>query len=121
MIASVDTNSDVPIYEQIYNSILTDILTGKLAPNEAIPSIRTVASELGISVISAKKAWEMLDEGGFIYTVVGSGSFVKELGIEKIEEIKIALAQSKLEKQIPFLRSVGINRKTLIEIIEKIY
>ncbi|GEM_PF-3141983 len=71
--------STTPLYKQIYDQILTQILKRELKPNECLPSIRQVARELNISVISVKGAYDALEQDGYIYTLPAKGCFVAEL------------------------------------------
>lgn len=71
-------NSEKPIYEQIYEQVSAQILNGELRAGEMLPSIRALARDLRISVITVKSAWEMLENGGFIVTRQGKGCFVSE-------------------------------------------
>ena len=72
----IDNKSGVPIYEQIYSQIKTQIISGAIAENEALPSIRNLAKDLRISVITTKRAYDELEKEGFLYTVAGKGCFV---------------------------------------------
>ena len=72
----VSPSSDTPIYEQIENQIKTQILSGLLPPLSPLPSMRTLAKDLRVSVITVQKAYENLTRDGFITTGVGRGSFV---------------------------------------------
>ncbi len=113
--------SDMPIYEQVYVQITSQILNGKLETNYCLPSIRTVARELGISVITIKKAWELLEADGLIYTRTGIGSFVSEHAIDRLSEKKHTFAVERFRKDAVFYRELNISREELIRIIEKEY
>mgnify|MGYP001283942440 CR=1 FL=1 len=67
----ISNKSNQPIYEQLYDQIVSQIVNGELAPGFCLPSIRTVAKEIGVSIITIKKAWEMLEKNGFIDTIPG--------------------------------------------------
>ena len=73
-----------PIYEQIAAQLRRQILSGALAPGEALPSIRALAKDLRISVITTKRAYDELEADGFLYTVAGKGCFVAEKNLELI-------------------------------------
>lgn len=80
-------NSDNrPIYEQIASQITAQILSGALRPGEALPSIRALAKDLKISVITTKRAYEELETAGLLSTVAGKGSFVSEKNPERVRE-----------------------------------
>ena len=100
MLILIDNKSGAPIYDQIFNQIKGHILSGELKQDEALPSIRGLAKDLRISVITTKRAYEELERAGFIYTVPGKGSFVaaknqellREEHLKKIEEYMTAIA-----------------------------
>ena len=73
----ISNSSGAPIYEQIEEQLKAQILSGELSPGETLPSIRVLAKDLKISVITTKRAYEELERDGFIESVVGKGSFVK--------------------------------------------
>lgn len=113
------TKSEKPIYEQIYDQIAAQILSGVLSADDCLPSIRTLAKELEISVITVKKAWERLEADDFIYTRAGKGCFVSAHPTAKLIDIKTELAQKQLEKDLPFYKNLGITKEELIELIRK--
>ena len=82
----IDNRSGVPIYDQIFTQIKSQILSGALSENEALPSIRSLAKDLRISVITTKRAYDELEGAGFIFTVPGKGSFVAAKDTELIRE-----------------------------------
>ena len=82
----IDNRSGAPIYDQIYSQIKAQIIAGKLAPGEALPSIRALAKDLRISVITTKRAYDELESEGFIYTLPGKGCFVAERSTELLRE-----------------------------------
>ncbi|MBD7946427.1 GntR family transcriptional regulator, partial [Psychrobacillus sp. Sa2BUA9] len=85
----ISNSSKEPIYEQITSQIKSLILAGELQEGAAIPSMRNLAKELQISVITTKRAYEELEKAGFIYSIVGKGSFVAEQNLEVIREKKL--------------------------------
>ncbi len=86
----ITNTSNSPIYEQIYEQIKTQIIKGILREGEALPSMRLLAKELRISVITTKRAYEELERDGYIVTVIGKGSFVagKNIGLVREEYLK---------------------------------
>ncbi|MBO4976943.1 MAG: GntR family transcriptional regulator [Lachnospiraceae bacterium] len=82
----VDNKGGVPIYDQIYTQIKANIINGTLQEDEALPSIRNLAKDLRISVITTKRAYEELEREGFIYTVAGKGCFVAAKNVELLRE-----------------------------------
>lgn len=104
----ISNNSSVPIYEQIKNSIVEQIMSGELTENESIPSIRALASDIRISVMTIKKAYDELEKEGFITTVQGKGSFVSPRTKE------LALEQTKKEIEGYILKSIELAHKVNI-------
>lgn len=82
----IDNRSGAPIYDQIYSQIKDAILSGQVAEGEALPSIRALAKDLRISVITTKRAYDELESEGFIYTLPGKGCFVAERSTELLRE-----------------------------------
>ena len=82
----IDNRSGTPIYDQIFTQIKNQIIGGSLAEGEALPSIRSLAKDLGISVITTKRAYDELENAGFIYTQPGKGSFVSQKNTQLILE-----------------------------------
>ena len=82
----IDNKSGAPIYEQLYTQIKNQILSGELQPEEAMPSIRGLARDLRISVITTKRAYDELENEGFLYTLPGKGCFVAERSTELLRE-----------------------------------
>ena len=78
-----------PIYEQIYSQLKAQIIAGALSPGEALPSIRALAKDLKISVITTKRAYDELEAQGFLYTVAGKGCFVAEKNMDLIREQRL--------------------------------
>ena len=117
----ISNKDDRPIYEQIVSQFKEMIISGKLKSGEALPSIRALAKDLRISVITTKRAYEELERDGFIETVAGKGSFVAEQNTEAIKEEKLKA----IEKQMLDIRReaelCGIDLKTLTEMFELIW
>ena len=82
----IDNRSGAPIYDQIYNQIKDAILSGQVAEGQALPSIRALAKDLRISVITTKRAYDELEREGFLYTLPGKGCFVAERSRELLRE-----------------------------------
>ena len=82
----IDNRSGAPIYDQIYSQIKDAILSGQVTEGEALPSIRALAKDLRISVITTKRAYDELEREGFIYTLPGKGCFVAERSTELLRE-----------------------------------
>lgn len=117
----VSDKSNQPIYEQLYEQITAQIMAGELPADFCLPSIRVVAKELGVSVITVKKAWELLEWNGFIYTRAGKGCFVAAQSDAHWADKSRALAEQKLAEQLPYYKSLQLSAEELIELIRKLY
>ena len=113
---NINNSSTVPLYEQIQNQIKTQILNGTLAPGEGLPSIRNLAKELKVSIITSKRAYEELEKEGFVETVTGKGTFVAKQNTERMKEIMLYEIENKLEEIIKQAKSVGVTLEEGIEI-----
>ena len=96
----LSNSSGVPIYEQIEEQIKSQILSGELAEGDALPSMRILAKELKISVITTKRAYEDLERDGLIESVVGKGSFVKGINSERMKENMLFAIEEFLDKAV---------------------
>lgn len=114
----VSNTSGVPIYEQIAKAIKNEILSGDLKENSALPSIRSLASELRVSVITTKRAYEELERDGFIYTLPGKGSYVAEQNKELLMEEKLREIEGKLGEAIDIANSIGLNFEELVGMLK---
>ena len=92
----ISNASSIPIYEQIKKQIINEIITGTLEEDEILPSIRTLAKDIHISVMTIKKAYDELEEEGYIKTIQGKGSFVLPKNLDFIKEQK----QKEIEEHI---------------------
>lgn len=111
----VSNASDRPIYEQIYKQIKGAILRGECREGDPLPSIRALAKELRISVITTKRAFDDLERDGFIYSVQGKGSFVAVKNRELLREEYLRQAEGKLSEAISLARSGGVTDEELSE------
>ena len=114
----VSNTSGVPIYEQIAKAIKNEILSGDLKENSALPSIRSLASELRVSVITTKRAYEELERDGFIYTLPSKGSYVAEQNKELLMEEKLREIEEKLGEAIDIANSIGLNFEDLVGMLK---
>ncbi|WP_300256887.1 GntR family transcriptional regulator [Clostridium sp.] len=114
----VSNTSGVPIYEQIAKAIKNEILSGDLKENSALPSIRSLASELRVSVITTKRSYEELERDGFIYTLPGKGSYVAEQNKELLMEEKLREIEEKLGEAIDIANSIGLNFNDLVGMLK---
>lgn len=117
----LSNSANKPIYEQITNQIKAMILRGELKEGEALPSMRGLARDLHISVITAQHAYEDLQRDGFIETVAGKGTFVAAQNREFIREERLRTAEQKLREAAEIARSTDIPLAQLIQILELFY
>lgn len=117
----ISNNSGKPIYEQIAMQIKNMIIRGDLSPGDVLPSMRFLAKELRISVITTKRAYSDLERDGFIETVTGKGSFVANKNMAFIREEQLRLAEEYLQKAVDVAKSSDITYEELTEIIEVLY
>ncbi|MFD5849763.1 GntR family transcriptional regulator [Cytobacillus pseudoceanisediminis] len=117
----ISNSSKEPIYEQITNQIKSSILAGDLQEGTALPSIRQLAKDLQISVITTKRAYEELEKAGFIYSIVGKGSFVAEQNLEVIREKKLKGIEEQLSAVITNSREIGLTFDELQELMKILY
>lgn len=94
----IDNRSGAPIYDQIYSQIKDAILSGQVTEGEALPSIRALAKDLRISVITTKRAYDELESEGFIYTLPGKGCFVAERSTELLREENLKKIESHMQE-----------------------
>ena len=113
--------SKEPLYEQIYLQIKKQILTNELSAGEALPSMRQLAKDLDISVITTKRAYEELEKNGFIFSVVGKGSFVSEQSNEMILERKMKVIEEQLMAAIQNSKKIGLELAELTELLTMLY
>lgn len=117
----ISNSSDRPIYEQITNQIKGLVMCGELKEGDPLPSMRTLAKELRISVITTKRAYEDLERDGFISTIVGKGSFVRAADTRLMREEKLKQIEDLLSQAVFIARQSAIGREEIEEMIEIIY
>ncbi len=114
-------SSDEPIYQQIVSQIKTQIMSGTLAPGDALPSMRTLAASLRISVITTKRAYEELERDGFIENYAGKGCFVKTQNTDFLREESVRLTEELLAKACEKARICGLTLDEMKEMLELMY
>lgn len=117
----ISNSSSKPIYEQITSQVKNMILTGLLKEGAPLPSMRLLAKELRISVITTKRAYEDLERDGFIETVVGKGSFVAKKNTQFVREEILKLAQEHIKEAVDAAKSGGITADELHEMVDIFY
>ncbi len=116
----ISNTSDAPIYEQIVSQIKTQILTGALKAGDALPSMRLLAKELRISVITTKRAYEELERAGFLTTVTGRGSFVAPQNTELLREETLRRAEDAMRQAAEAALRGGVTAQELRSMLELI-
>ena len=111
----ISNAGDQPIYDQIYTQIKKQIMAGQLKEGEALPSIRGLAKDLRISVITTKRAYEELEREGFIHTMAGKGSFVAQKNLELIREENLKRIEAHMNAIYELGAACGLNREELME------
>jgi len=106
-----------PIYEQICTQLKAQIVSGALTTGEALPSIRALAKDLKISVITTKRAYDELEAEGWIVTQAGKGSFVAAQNLELLREQKLRELESCLAKAAELAKQCGLSRGELLEML----
>lgn len=114
----IRNTSGQPIYEQIYNQIKASIVSGELKTDEPLPSIRSLAKDLRISVITTKRAYEELERDGFIYTAPGKGCFVKKQNIQLRREESLQKIEEHLKIAYELAKTCNVSREELVEMLE---
>ncbi len=110
-----------PIYEQITSQIKGMIMNGTLKPGEPLPSMRLLAKELRISVITTKRAYEDLERDGFITTIVGKGSFVREADQEFVREERLKAVEGYLQAAVDAARQCGMEEQEVVDILRLLF
>ena len=117
----ISNSSPDPIYEQVTKQIKTQIISGDLTEGEALPSIRKLAKDLLISVITTKRAYEELEKEGFIDTVGGKGTFVAMQNKELLKEKKMQTVEEKLSNAVVDAKKLGIKLNELRSMLSILY
>ena len=111
MLILIDNKSGFPIYDQIFTQIKGHILSGALKTDEALTSIRGLAKDLRISVITTKRAYEELERAGVIYTVPGKGSFVAAKNEAHLREEHLKMIEEHMTAMADLARGAGLSRE----------
>lgn len=114
----ISNSSAVPIYEQIKNAIISQIMNGELEENENIPSIRSLAQDIRISVMTIKKAYDELEQEGYIVTRQGKGSFVAEKNKELVKEQAKKNIEEHMEKIITIANKFNIEKEEVLSLFQ---
>ncbi len=111
-------SSMVPIYEQLMEQIKSDIIQSVLSEGEALPSVRTLAGELRISALTVKKAYDRLEEEGFVTTVHGKGTYVSASDKQLAMETRRRMVEEEFDNAIDRALSIGMEKEEITELVQ---
>ncbi len=117
----INNRNGVPIYDQIYGQIKDQIINGSLREDDPLPSIRSLAKDLKISVITTKRAYDELENDGFIYTFPGKGSYVAPKNTELLREQNLRKIEEHLSEVVKLSASCALDKKTVLEMVELLW
>lgn len=113
----INNKSGAPIYDQIYSQIKNQIISGDLKEDEALPSIRNLAKDLRISVVTTKRAYDELEREGFIYTIAAKGCFIAPKNVELLREENLKKIEEYMQKINQLAASCNLSKEDLIEML----
>ncbi len=116
----INTSSMVPIYEQIMDQIKKMVISMELKNGDNLPSVRALAAELKISALTVKKAYDLLEEEGYIATVHGKGSYVKDADPEMMAEQRYREIEEEMELIVQKARSYGMEEEQIVQLLDLI-
>ncbi len=116
---SINYQSREPIYEQLYNNVIRLLSLGVLVPEQQLPPVRQLATQLGVNPNTVSKAYKNLEQDGIIYSVVGKGSFI--MPDTKVADGKKADALNKVTQAVKVAMELGVEKKEIIAVTENVY
>ena len=117
----LSNSSGKPIYQQIADQVKEQVCSGALTAGDALPSMRLLAKELRISVITTKRAYEELEQAGFIRTIPAKGSYVAENNTAQIREGYLAQIEEHFSAVLPLAASCGLGEEELVDLLRQSY
>lgn len=117
----IGSDSATPLYEQITNQVKELVLKGELEQGAMLPSIRMMAKELKVSIITVKRAYEDLEQEGFVETTPGKGTYVSLASKQRLREIQMSQIEEKLESSIIAAKSINMSLEELQERVALLY
>lgn len=117
----ISNNSEIPIYQQIKKEIINSISNNELKENDMLPSIRNLAKDLRISILTVKKAYDELEQEAYIKTVQGKGTFVTPRNTELIREKQISIIEDHIEQIINIAKISNISKNEIIDLFNYLY
>ncbi len=116
----IDNKGSAPIYDQIMAQIKAQILSGTLGENDPLPSMRNLAKDLRVSVITTKRAYDELEREGFLYTVPGKGCFVAPRNLELLREENLKTIEHHIEEIAALATGCGLSTEEVVEMVRLI-
>ena len=117
----ISNNSDLPLYQQIKEQIKEAIFQEKLVEGDALPSIRSFANDLKVSVLTIRRVYEELEQEGFVVSQVGIGTFVSTSNIDLIRDSKRRLVEHKMQDMLQTAKSLNISKDELVAMMDILY
>ena len=117
----INNKSGIPIYDQIFTQIRDEIISGELTEDDMLPSIRNLAKDLKISVITTKRAYEELEREGFIYSVPGKGFYVAGANRELIREHHLREIEGHIEEIGRLAEPIGLTKQDILEMLDSLW
>lgn len=117
----IQPQGTLAIYEQIVNQLKNAIVTGELKAGESLPSIRGLAGDLQVSVITTKRAYEELEKEGLIRSVAGKGFYVCEYNTDYLKEKQLMMIEERLTELLTDAKDAGLSCEDIIEMVETLY
>jgi len=117
----ISYTNDKPMYEQIKDGIKQAVFSGEFNNNDMLPSVRQLAKDLNVSMITTKRAYIDLEHEGFVYTVSGKGTFIKLNNISEIQNIRENELINHFSEKVKEIKKFGIEKDKVIKIIDNIF
>ena len=114
----IKTQGTLAIYEQIVNQLKNAIVTGELKAGQALPSIRMLANDLQVSVITTKRAYEELEKEGLIRSVAGKGFYVCEYNKDYLKEKQLMMLEERLQEVLSECKGAGLSKEDILEMVQ---
>lgn len=114
----IDNKSGLPIYDQIYSQIKSQIISGELSEDEALPSIRNLAKDLRISVVTTKRAYDELEKEGFIYTIAAKGCFVARKNVELLREENLKAIEDHIGQILHLAATCNLSGQDILDMVK---
>lgn len=117
----ISNTSDKPLYQQIKEQIIDAVLKGELAEGEALPSIRSFANDIKVSVLTIRRVYDELEQEGFTTSQVGIGTFVSAGNVELLRDSKRRLIEKEMQKLVDAAKTLGITKAELNAMVDILY